>query len=141
MGTPCLISWNGTKRFNCASRALGSYTLNSLKAMYSRAWKRMAIKLQNPRLLEVHFHSLRHWKATMEYHKTKDLLHVMAFLGHKKSDNTLLYVQLDQKLFNESQDEFIVKTARTPEEGTKLIEVGFQLADTMGGIHLYRKRK
>jgi len=77
----------------------------------------------------------------MEYHKTKDLLHVMAFLGHKKSDNTLLYVQLDQKLFNESQDEFIVKTARTPEECTKLIEVGFQLADTMGGIHLYRKRK
>jgi hypothetical protein len=25
----------------------------------------------------------RHWKATMEYHKTKDILHVMRLLGHK----------------------------------------------------------
>jgi hypothetical protein len=77
----------------------------------------------------------------MEYHKTKDLVHVMAFLGHKKSDNTLLYVQLDQKLFNETQDEFTAKTAKTPEEAAKLIEVGFQLEDTIDGIHLYRKRK
>jgi integrase len=122
-------------------RIFGSYTLNSLKAMFSRTRKRIAIKLQNPRLLEIHFHTLRHWKATMEYHKTKDLLHVMAFLEHKKSDNTLLHVQLDQKLFNDTEDEFIVKTARTPEEATKLIEVGFQLADTMDGIHLYPKRK
>lgn len=77
----------------------------------------------------------------MEYHKTKDLLHVMAFLGHKKSDNTLLYVQLDQKLFSETDDEFTVRTAKIPEEAAKLIEVGFQLADTIDGIHLYRKRK
>jgi len=123
------------------TRVFGSYTLNSLKAMFSRARKRVAVKLQNPRLLDIHFHTLRHWKATMEYHKTKDLLHVMAFLGHKKSDNTLLYVQLDQKLFNDAQDEFTVKTAKTPEEASKLIEVGFQLADTIDGIHLYRKRK
>jgi integrase len=122
-------------------RVFGSYTLNSLKAMFSRARKKIAAKLQNPRLLEIHFHTLRHWKATMEYHKTKDLLHVMAFLGHKKSDNTLLYVQLDQKLFNDTQDEFTVKTAKTPEEAAKLIEIGFQLADTIDGIHLYRKRK
>ena len=64
-----------------------------------------------------------------------------AFLGHKKSDNTLSYVQLDQRLFNETQDEFVVKTARTPEEAAKLIEVSFQLEDTIDGIHLYRKRK
>jgi len=122
-------------------RVFGAYTLNSLKAMFTRARKRMAAKLQNPRLLAIHFHTLRHWKATMEYHKTKDLLHVMAFLGHKKSDNTLLYVQLDQSLFSDTQDEFTVKTAKTPEEAAKLIEVGFQLADTIDGIHLYRKRK
>ncbi len=28
-------------------------------------------KLQNPRLLKITFHTLRHWKGTMEYHKTK----------------------------------------------------------------------
>ena len=27
----------------------------------------------------------RHWKATMEYHRTKDPLHVAALLGHKKT--------------------------------------------------------
>jgi hypothetical protein len=101
----------------------------------------MAVKLQNPRLQDIHFHTLRHWGGTMDYHKHKDLLHTMAFLGHKKSDNTLLYVQLDQKLFNDTQDEFTVKTAKNPEEAAKLIEVGFQLADTIDGIHLYRKRK
>ena len=77
----------------------------------------------------------------MEYHNTKDLLHTMAFLGHKKSDTTLLYIQLDQKLFNDTEDEFTVKTAKTPEEAARLVEVGFQLADTIDGIHLYRKRK
>lgn len=122
-------------------KVFGSYTLNSLKAMLCRTRRRMATKLRNPRLLGIHFHTLRHWKATMEYHKTKDLLHVMAFLGHKKSDNTLLYVQLDQSLFSDTLDEFTVKTAETPEEAAKLIEVGFQLADTINGIHLYRKRK
>ena len=30
---------------------------------------------------------------------------------------------------------------RQPEEAAKLIEVGFQLEDTIDDIHLYRKRK
>jgi len=42
-----------------------------------------AKKFGNPRLMRIHFHTLRHWKATMEYHKTKDLLYVMQLLGHK----------------------------------------------------------
>jgi hypothetical protein len=50
----------------------GECTINSLKATYGRARHRLAFKLQNPRLLEIHFHTLRHWKATMEYHYTKD---------------------------------------------------------------------
>lgn len=29
----------------------------------------------------------------------KNILHVTQYLGHKKIDNTMLYVQLDQKLF------------------------------------------
>ena len=31
--------------------------------------KRLANKLQNPRLDRIHFHTFRHWKATMEYQK------------------------------------------------------------------------
>ena len=33
------------------------------------------------------------------------------------------------------------KTAKTPEEIAKLIELGFTKADEIDGIHLYRKRK
>jgi hypothetical protein len=35
----------------------GDCSLNSLKATYTRARRRLAIKLQNPRLLEIHFHT------------------------------------------------------------------------------------
>ena len=65
----------------------------------------------------------------------------MAFLGHKKSDNTLLYVQLDEKLFKDQDDQFIVKTAHNAEEAAKLGEIGFKPLDVIDGMHLYRKRK
>jgi len=38
--------------------------------------------------MQIHFHTFRHWKATMEYHKTKAILHVMKVLGHKNINNT-----------------------------------------------------
>lgn len=44
--------------------------------------KRIAKKIGNPRILKIHFHTLRHFKGTMLYHKTKDLLYVMQALGH-----------------------------------------------------------
>lgn len=44
---------------------------------FSNQRKTIAVKLQNPRLLRITFHTFRHWKATMEYHKTKDILHIM----------------------------------------------------------------
>jgi integrase len=72
----------------------GESSLNSFKATYYRARARLAFKLGNPRLKEIHFHTLRHWKATMEYHYTKDILHVKELLGHKEIDNTLIYIQL-----------------------------------------------
>jgi len=65
-------------------KVFGDGPINSMKTTFIKARRRLAIKLQNPRLFQIHFHTLRHWKATMEYHRTKDLLHVMAFLGHKK---------------------------------------------------------
>jgi len=58
--------------------------------------KRVANKLQNPRINSIHLHTFRHWHATMEYHKTKDILHVMRMLGHRRIDNTLIYTQLVQ---------------------------------------------
>jgi len=47
-----------------------------------KARKKASTKLQNPRLLQIHYHTLRHWVGTMEYHKTKDPWHVKRVLGH-----------------------------------------------------------
>lgn len=113
------------------------------RARYVRARRRLALKLQNPRLLQIHFHTLRHWKATTEYHRTKDLLHTMTFLGHKKSDNTLLYVQLDQKLFQGMDDSFITRIAHNVQEAAALVEVGFEYVtgEYDDGGKIFRKRK
>ncbi len=58
--------------------------VGSLKTFRAQR-KRIANKLGNPRILKIHFHTFRHWKASTEYAKTKDILHVMKLLGHKKS--------------------------------------------------------
>jgi integrase len=82
----------------------------------------MSEKLGNPRLLRIHFHTLRHWKATMEYHRTKDILYVMKLLGHKSIANTLIYTQLVEF----EGDEYHSAIANNMEEAQKLIEAGFE---------------
>jgi integrase len=101
--------------------------------------KRIASKLGNPRLERISFHTLRHWKATTEYHKTRDILHVMQMLGHKNIRNTLIYTQL---IKFEEEDEFYSATAKTTEEAKKLVEDGFEyICTTPEDVMLFRKRK
>ena len=101
---------------------------------------RTAYTLQNNRVMKITFHTLRHWKATMLYHQTKDIVYVQQFLGHKTINHTLKYIQLAVALFQDVGN-YIVKTATTPEEATALLEQGFQKADEFDGLHLYRKPK
>jgi len=116
-----------------------SYT--ALKCSFLRVRRKLAHKLQNPRLLQISFHTFRHWKATMEYHKTRDPLYVKELLGHKKLDTTLLYIQIEKTLFqNSSSDEFIVKIAKTPEEIQSLLAVGFEWVGVKDGLVYLRKR-
>jgi len=68
-------------------------------------------KIGNPRLLKITFHILRHWKGTMEYHKTQDILHVKEILGHKNINNTLIYINLERAVFKMSNDRFTVKSS------------------------------
>jgi len=113
-------------------------TLSSLEACFSQQRKRAASKLQNPRLQRISFHTIRHWKATMEYHKTKDILHVMKLLGHRNIQNTLIYTQLVKF---ETENEYHSATAETVEEARKLIEAGFEYVCTKENVMLFRKRK
>lgn len=97
-------------------------SLRHFRRSFRRQRKRIAHKLQNPRVNRITFHTLRHWKATMEYHRTKDVLHVKQLLGHKSINSTLMYTQL----VDLREDEFHVKVARNVKEASELVKIGFQ---------------
>jgi integrase len=113
-------------------------SVNTLRRTFDRQRKRTAYKLANPRLKKITFHTLRHWKGTSEYHKTKDILHVMQVLGHKNIKNTLLYTQL---ISVEQDDQFTCKVAKTPKEIQDLIELGYEHVCTKDDFLFFRKRK
>lgn len=77
----------------------------------------------------------------MLYHKIRDPLHVMQKLGHKKLESTLLYIQLEQVLFDETSDQFTVKVAETKDRITELLEAGFEYVCEKDNLVYFRKRK
>ena len=99
--------------------------------------RRVASKIKNPRIQQITFHTFRHWKATMEYRKTRDILHVKEILGHKSLNNTMLYTQL----ISFKNDDFNTAVAHTEEEACKLIEAGFEYVCDFGNNKIFRKRK
>jgi hypothetical protein len=95
------------------------YLLNSL------FWKQIGRKID------------RHYKATMEYHNTKDILHVMQILGHRSINNTLVYTHL----INFKDDDFTAKVAHSEQEVCQLAEAGFEFVCDYDGSKIFRKRK
>lgn len=124
-----------------SDRIFGDIMLSSIRVTFCNSRRRAAKKLQNPRLLKIHFHTFRHWKATMLYHQTKDILYVKEFLGHKRIEDTLLYVQIAEVIFKETNDEFTVRVATKPEEIKALLEVGFEYVCEKDALMFFRKRK
>jgi integrase len=114
---------------------------HSMRTCFEKLRNRTAAKLQNPRLKQIHFHTFRHWKATTEYHKTKDIIHVKTMLGHRSIVSTMTYINIESALFLQGSDEWTSKAATTKEEIMQLIDVGYTKADEIDGIHIYRKRK
>jgi integrase len=124
-----------------SQRVFGDSSMDSMKSMFLTLRKKLAIKLQNPRLIKVNFHSYRHWKATMEYHKTHDIEYVKQFLGHKSVKNTEIYVNVERTIFESTSDEFTVKVAEKPEEVKTLLEVGFEYVCQKDNLIFLRKRR
>jgi integrase/recombinase XerD len=114
-----------------------TYNTNAWIRNFGRQRKKIAFKLKNPRLTQITFHTFRHWKATMEYYKTKDILHVKEILGHKSLNNTMLYTQL----ICFKDDDFTASVAHSEEEACKLIEAGFDFVCDYNGNKIFRKRK
>ena len=115
----------------------GGTNLKTTARLFERSRKIAISTSKNPRLGGITFHTLRHWKATMEYHKTKDILHVMRLLGHKNIKNTMRYTQL----VDFGEQDYVVKVAWTLEEACKLLEGGFQYVCDYDKGKIFRKPK
>ena len=118
-------------------RVFGAVLRASVYGTFWEQRRRIARKLQNARLLQISFHTLRHWKATTEYYRTRDILHVKQMLGHKSITNTLIYTQL----INFESDEYSSAVAKSLEDARKLVEAGFDYVTDMDGCKLFRRRK
>jgi integrase len=115
---------------------------HNLRCTYQALRKRTVKKLGNPRIKKISFHTFRHWKGTMEYHKTKDIIHVKTILGHKNIESTMVYINIESALFLATSDEFTCKVANNEKEARELIESGFEyITTTPDNIMLFRKRK
>lgn len=123
------------------SEKLCTMSKHSFRTSFEGARKRTAAKLNNQRITKITLHTFRHFKGTMEYHKTKDIIHVKSVLGHKSIESTMVYINIEQALWLSDTDEWTCKTAKTPEEAIKLIETGFEYVTEINCIKLFRKRK
>ncbi len=111
--------------------------LNYFRQNFMNQRKRIAFKLQNPRISRITLHTFRHFYGTMEYHKTKDILHVQQKLGHRSILSTMIYTQL----VNFESDKYHVKAAENVKEDKELIEAGFEYVTERDSVKIYRKRK
>jgi integrase len=122
-------------------RIFGGGSLTTFETSFWNQRKKAAFKLQNQRLKAITFRTFRHWKATMEYHKTHDIFHVRRLLGHKNIQNTAIYITLESTLFQANDDEFHPAVAKNLEETCKLVEVGFEYVCDLDNAKVFRKRK
>jgi integrase len=112
-----------------------------MRTSFCKSRKRLAKKLQNPRLLQISFHTFRHWKATTLQHQTHDPWIVKEFLCHKSIRSTEIYITYEKKIYESSSDEYIVRAVKDPKEIQKLLEVGFEYVCQKDNLLFLRKRK
>jgi integrase len=135
---------NRVKALPKKSETIFSASYRGMQSNFRRQRQRIAETLGNPRLLKITFRTFRHWKGTMEYHRTRDLLYVKEILGHKSIQNTMVYIQYEKAIYGiPTDDEFIVKVATNVKEACELIEVGFEYVtgEYRDGGKILRKRK
>jgi hypothetical protein len=73
----------------------------------------------------------------MEYHKTKNILHVQEKLAHRSITSTMTYAHL----INFESGEYHTATSKSLKEDEDLLKAGFDYVTERDGINIYRKRK
>ena len=118
----------------------GNTNLNSHRWRFDQQKTALAKKLENPRLKQIKFHSLRHFKATQEYATTQNILHVKEILGHRNINSTLVYTHLVP--FDEEAEAYCHAIAKDDKDAGKLFEQGFRYeCTTPQGIMMFIKKK
>lgn len=110
----------------------------SVERTFVRLRDKASDRLANPNLRRITMKTFRHWKATFEYHKTKDILYVQSLLGHKSLMNTQIYTHLVQW---DNDESWTCRATNDLQESIKLIEDGFSYVCDMGEYKLFRKMK
>ena len=78
----------------------------------------------------------------MEYHQTKDLIHVQEVLGHKNIEITRNYIYIEKALYKISEDDkFHIKVSSEQAEIVQLLELGFEYVMQKDSLAYFRKRK
>jgi integrase len=118
-------------------------TLSSISSNYYQQRKKIARKTGNPRLLQIGLHDFRHWKLTQVAKEFNGNAHyVQYFAGHRDLNTQQLYVHLAEQYYGKnSSSEFVVEVAKTVEEASKLLAVGFEFVHEHQGAMICRKRK
>ena len=108
--------------FKLSSKLVAMLKALPLEGGFRKQRRRIAAKLKSPRINRITFEILRHFKGTMGYHRTKDILHVKEVLGHRSLKNTLVYTHLVEF----ENDEFVSKVAEDAKGACELVEAGFE---------------
>ncbi|MGB9676019.1 MAG: tyrosine-type recombinase/integrase [Candidatus Bathyarchaeales archaeon] len=110
---------------------------SSISESYRIVRNRVANKFQDSTIKTIRLYDFRHFRASMEYYRTKDLLYVKSLLGHKDLRTTLRYTQL----ISFGNDEYSCAVAKNVDDAKMLIESGFDYVTDIDGVKLFRKRK
>jgi len=118
-------------------KIFGKTQLSYFRKNFMNQRKRVAHKLQSPRIDKITFYTLRHLYGSLEYFKTKDILHVKERLGHISITSTLIYTHL----VNFESDEYHTATSKSLKRDEELLKAGFEYVTERDGNKIYRKRK
>jgi len=116
----------------------GTWNSDTYGKWFRHYRNKTAEKMQDVAIKGIRLYDLRHFFATMTYHRTRDILFVKQQMGHRKIQTTLVYTQLLQF---EKDDQYTCRVATNTKEDTELIESGFEYVTERDGLKVYRKRK
>jgi len=133
-----LNKYLATQNIGLNDNVFGTWNSDTYGNRFRQCRNRTAEKMQDLSIKTIKLYDLRHFFATMTYHRTRDILFTKQQMGHRKIETTLIYTQLLQF---EKDDNYTCKVAQTIEQATELIESGFEYVTEMDGLKLFRKRK